>query len=160
MREYADLLVLQSMASYDKEEHFCVKCSGPSSKGNLLSLVRAPKSKRKGGCEKDPQEKLIEKTDRLKLDELTRILMNNNTTQEPTYLHSSCKTYMNNRIRAKRTSDAQDEQVSAKRIAPENVSSSTQSTEENIDFRKQCFYFTKVCEYDDKHPYRNGFKYV
>ena len=44
---------------------------------------------------------------------------------------------MNDKIRAKWTSDAQDKQVSAKRIAEENVSSSTQSSEKNFDFGKQ-----------------------
>ena len=67
---------------------------------------------------------------------------------------------MNNKTRAKRTSDAQDEQVSAKRIAPENASSSTRRTKENFDFKKQCLYCTKACEYDHKRPDRNEFEYV
>ena len=67
---------------------------------------------------------------------------------------------MNNKTRAKPTSDAPGDQVSAKRIAMENVSSSTRSTMENFDFKKQCFYCIKVCEYDDKHPERNKFEYV
>ena len=67
---------------------------------------------------------------------------------------------MNNKTRAKPTSDAPGDQVSAKRIAMENVSSSTRSTKENFDFKKQCFYCIKVCEYDDKHPERNKFEYV
>ena len=45
---------------------------------------------------------------------------------------------MNYKTRAKRTSAAQDDQVSAKRIAPKNVSSSTRS-KNNFDFKKQCF---------------------
>ena len=85
------------MASYDKEEHLCVKCGGSSSKGNLLGLVGAPKGKRKGGCQKDPLKKLIEQSKRLKLEELTRILMNNKVTHEPSYIHSSCRTYVNNK---------------------------------------------------------------
>ena len=60
----------------------------------------------------------------------------------------------------KPTSDSRDNQVSAKCIVMENVSSSTRSTKENFDFKKQCFYFTKVCEYDDKHPERNKVEYV
>ena len=40
-------------------------------------------------------KKLTELFERLKLEELTRILLNNKTTQEPTYIHSSCRTYMN-----------------------------------------------------------------
>ena len=67
---------------------------------------------------------------------------------------------MNNSSRAKRTSDAQDDQVSAKRIAAENVSSLTRSSKENFDFKKQCFYRTKVYEYDDKYPERNTFEYA
>ena len=86
--------------------------------------------------------------------------MNNKATPEPAYISISCRTYMNNKIRAKRTSDAQDEQVSAKRTAPENVSSLSQSTKENFYFKKQCFNCTKVCEYDDKHSDRNKFEYV
>ena len=67
---------------------------------------------------------------------------------------------MNNKTRAKPTSDVPGDQVSAKRIAMENVSSSTRSTKENFDFKKLCFYCIKVCEYDDKHPERNKFEYV
>lgn len=40
------------MTSYDKEGHFCVKCGEQSSKRNLLSLVRAPKGKRKKSTRK------------------------------------------------------------------------------------------------------------
>ena len=35
------------MASYDKEERLCVKCGGPSSKENMLSLVGAKKDVKK-----------------------------------------------------------------------------------------------------------------
>ena len=97
------------MTLYDKEEILSIKCGGPSSKGNLLSLVGAPKGRRKGGCEKDPLEKLTEQSERLKLEEARRILLNSKATQKPTYIHSSCKTYMNNKTNVKRTSDAQDE---------------------------------------------------
>ena len=86
--------------------------------------------------------------------------MNNNAIQHTTYIHFSCRTYMNNKTRAKQTSDAQNEQVSATRITPENASSSTRPTKENFDFKKQCFYCTKACEYDDKHPDRNESEYV
>ena len=73
-----------------------IKKSGrPSSNGNLLSLFGALKGKRKGRCEKDPLEKLIELSERLKLGELTKMLMNKKATQELTYIHSSCRTYMN-----------------------------------------------------------------
>lgn len=83
--------------------------------------------------------------------------MSNKATLDPTYIHSSCRIYTNNKARAKRTSDGHDEQVSAKRIAPENDSSSNWSVEENFDFKKKCFYWAKVCEYDDKHPGQNKF---
>ena len=148
------------MASYDKEERLCLKCGGPSSKENMLILVGAPKGKRKEECEKNPLEKLIEQSERLKLEELKRILMNNKATEDPTNIYSSCRTYMNSKTRAKGTSDAQDEQVGAKSIAPENVSSSTRSTEEKFDFKRQCFYCTNVYEYDDNHPDQNKFECV
>ena len=61
--------------------------------------------------------------------------MNNNAIQHTTYIHFSCRTYMNNKTRAKQTSDAQNEQVSATRITPENASSSTRPTKENFDFK-------------------------
>ena len=86
--------------------------------------------------------------------------MNNKATKDPTNIHSSCRTYMNSKTRAKRTSNAQDEQVGAKSIAPENVSSSTRSTEEKFDFKRQCFYCTNVYEYDDNHPDQNKFECV
>ena len=104
-------------------------------------------------------EKLIEQSQKLKLEELTKILRNNKTTQKPTYIHSSCRTYMNNKTRAKRTSDFQDV-ISAKRSTPEYVSSSTRSTKGDFDFKKHWFYCTKLCEYTDKHPERNKFEYV
>ena len=148
------------MASYNTEERLCVKCGEPYSKGNILSQVGAPKGTRKGICENDPLKKLIEQSEKLKLQELTKILKNNKATHEPTYIHRTCKTFINNKTRAKPTSDSPDNQVSAKCIAMENVSSSTRSTKENFDFKKQCFYFTKVCEYDDKRPERNKFEYV
>ena len=143
---------------YDTDDRLCVKCGEPSTKGNILSQVGAPKGKRKG-VENDPLEKLIEQSQKLKLEELTKILRNNKATQKPTYIHSSCRTYMNNKTRTKRTSDVQDV-ISAKRSTPEYVSSSTRSTKGDFDFKKQCFYCTKLCEYDDKHPERNTFEYV
>ena len=125
------------MASYNTEERLCVKCGEPSLNGNALSQVGAPKGS-KGICENDPLEKLIKQSEKLKLEELTKTLKSNKAAHEPTYIHSTCRTFMNYKTRAKRTSDAQDDQVSAKRIAPKNVSSSTQS-KNNFDFKKQCF---------------------
>ena len=148
------------MASYNTEECLYVKCGEPSSKGNILRQVGAPEGRRKRICEKDPLEKRIEQFEKLKLEELIKIFKNNKASHEPAYIHSTCRTFMNNQTRAKRTSDAQDDQVSAKRIAPENVSSSTRSTNENFDFKKQCFYCTKVCENDDQHPERNKVEYA
>ena len=109
------------MASYNTEELLCVKCGEPSSKGNVYSKVGAPKRKREGICENDPPEKLTEQSEKLKLKELTKILKNNKATHEPTHIHSTCRTFTNNKTRAKRTSDAQDDQVCANRFAPENV---------------------------------------
>ena len=88
------------MASYNTEERLCVKCGEPSSKGNVLSQVGAPKGRRKGICENDPLEKLIEQSEKLKLEELTKIYKNNKATHEPTYIHSTCRTFMNNKTRA------------------------------------------------------------
>ena len=148
------------MATYDEDDRLCVKCGEPSTKGNVLSQVGVPKGKRKGNGENDPLEKLIEQSEKLKLEELTKVLISNKTAQKPTFIHSSCRTYMNNKTRAKLCSDTQDDMLSAKRSTPEYVSSSTRSTKVHFDFKKQCFYCTKLCEYDSKHPERNKFQYV
>ena len=74
------------MASYNTEERLCVKCGEPSSKGNVLSQVGAPKGRRKGICEDDLLEKIIEQSEKLKLKELTKILKNNKATHEPTHV--------------------------------------------------------------------------
>ena len=85
------------MASYDNEEYLCIKCGGTTSKGNLLNVVGAPNGKRKEECKKDPLERRIEQFERLKIEELTRILMNNKATQEPTYIHSLYRTNTSNK---------------------------------------------------------------
>ena len=86
--------------------------------------------------------------------------MNNKVTQEPTYIHSLCRTNTNNNTWANWTSDAHVKKVRAKSIASENFNFSIRSTEKNFNFKKHCFYCTKVCEYDDKHPGQNKFEYV
>ena len=86
--------------------------------------------------------------------------MNNKVTQEPTYIHSLCRTNTNNNTWANWTSDAHVKKVRAKSIASENFNFSIRSTEKNFNFKKHCFYCTKVCEYDDKHPGQNEFECV
>ena len=76
------------MASYNTEERLCVKCGEPSSKGNVLSQVGVPKGRRKGICEDDLLEKIIEQSEKLKLKELTKILKNNKATHEPTRVNT------------------------------------------------------------------------
>ena len=76
------------MVSYDKEKWWTIL------KWKFIKLIWSAQGKCKGRCEKDPLERLIELSEGLKLGELTKILMNKKATQELTYIHSSCRTYM------------------------------------------------------------------
>ena len=77
----------------------CVKCGEPSSKGNVLRQVEVPKGRGKGICENDPLERLVEQSEKQKLEKLTKILQNNKATHEPKYIHSTWRTFLNNKTR-------------------------------------------------------------
>ena len=108
-----------------------------------------------------PLDKLLEQSRTLNLETLFRKLENNKVTNAPTYIHPSCRTLLKKKSQPKRTLELQDEPICPKRAVPQNVSSSTRSTaKSSFDFKHNCFYCTKDCVYDEKHPDRNMFENV
>lgn len=140
------------------EKKICMKCNErTSNERNQICLVGAPKGRRNTNA--NPIDKLIEQCEQLKLDELKTRLLEKKRNAEPIYMHTLCRIYLNNKIRAKRRAEAQCE-LDSKRVMTENVSSLTRSNEEKFDFKKQCFYCANTCQPDHKHPERKNFEYV
>ena len=131
------------MATTNVKSNVCVKCGGPSTRGKPLSLVGSTKGKREGHQEGEhPLDKLLQQSRTLQLETLTKTLENNARENAPTYIHSYCRTFLNNKCRPKRASKTQ-EAISAKRVVPQNVSSTTRPTAVGFNFKSQCFIALK-----------------
>ena len=141
------------MATTSVKSNVCVKCGGLSTREQPLSLVGSTKGKREGHQEGEhPLDKLLQQSRTLQLETLTKTLENNARENAPTYIHSYCRTFLNNKCRPKRASKTQEEAISAKRVVPQNVSSTTRSTAVGFNFKSQGFYCTDECVYDKKTP--------
>ena len=131
------------------EINVCVKCDKHSEKENALNLVGSAKGNREEDS-KHPLDKLLEQSRTLYLETLIRKLEKTKVTN-----------VLKNKSLPKRTLELHEEPICPKRAIPQNVSSSTRSTaESSFDFKHNCFYCTKDCVYDEKHPDHNMFENV
>ena len=126
----------------------CIKCDDGTKDNDKLNSVglyfKPSKNKTHPLCT------LIDQATELSMWPLVEKLKHNLTLNLPTHIHFSCRMYLKNQSRPSKKNNTQV-----------NVSSSVVTrSDEQFDFKIDCFYCGKKCEIDAKNPNRKSFHLV